>query len=74
MKCIIYKNNENGVSIIYPASKENIELVLGKLTEEEYEKYVWQKSVPPDAINAKYIDASELPQDRTYRNAWEYQE
>lgn len=73
MKCIIYKNTDNQLSIVHPAPKENLELILGKLTDEEYEKHVWDKSVPADAINAKYIDANELPQDRTFRNAWEMQ-
>lgn len=27
---------------------------------------------PFDGIEYKIIDASELPQDRTFRNAWEY--
>lgn len=58
---IIYPK-ENGVSIIVPSPKWN-----GTLEE------LAVKDVPAGKP-FKIIDASEIPSDRTFRNAWEYQE
>lgn len=58
---IIFKNDDGGVSIIYPTVEALI--VLG-LTE------IARKDVPAGKPY-KIIDASEVPTDRTYRNAWE---
>lgn len=62
MKRIIYPNNEGGVSVIVPSPKWN-----GTLEE------LAVKDVPAGKP-FKIIDASEIPSDRTFRNAWEYQE
>lgn len=59
-KVIIYKT-DNGVAIMYPA------LDCGLSIEQ-----IADKDVPAGAPY-KIIDASELPSDRTFRNAWEYQ-
>ena len=59
-QCIIYKNDDGGVSIIIPAP-------------EALEKYgiqaIAEKDVP-EGKPFKIIDASEIPQDRTFRAAW----
>ena len=60
---IIYQNNEGGVSVVHPTPE-----ALESLTFDE----IIAKSVP-EGVEYKIIDASELPQDRTFRNAWEYQ-
>lgn len=60
---IIYPNPEGGVCVIIPAPE-----ALEFMTIEE----IAAKDVPT-GIEYKIIDASELPQDRTFRNAWEYQ-
>lgn len=61
---IIYPNNKGGVSVIVPAPE-----ALEAMTIEE----IAAKDVPA-GIEYKIIDVSELPSDRTFRNAWEYQE
>ena len=59
-KRILYQTEEGGVAIITPVSTE--------LTLEEIAK----KDVP-SGRPYKIVDASEVPSDRTFRNAWEYQ-
>lgn len=61
---IIYPNNKGGVSVIVPAPE-----ALEAMTIEE----IAAKDVP-QGLSYKIIDVSELPSDRTFRNAWEYQE
>ena len=60
---IIYPNLEGGVCVIIPTPE-----ALQTMTIEE----IATKDVP-QGIEYKIIDVSELPQDRTFRNAWEYQ-
>ncbi len=60
-KIIIYDNGV-GVSVIYPSPNWN-----GTLEE------LATKDVPAGRPY-KIVDASEVPSDRTFRNAWEYQE
>jgi len=62
MKRIICPNNEGGVSVIVPSPNWN-----GTIEE------LALKDVPAGKP-FKIIDASEIPSDRTFRNAWEYQE
>lgn len=59
-KVIIYKT-DNGVAIVYPA------LDCGLSIEQIADKDV------PAGVPYKIIDASELPSDRTFRSAWEFQ-
>lgn len=57
---IIYKNQSGGVSVIIPSPNWN-----GTIEE------LAAKDVPAGAPY-KIVDASEIPSDRTFRNAWEY--
>ena len=57
MKKIIYPN-ETGIAVITPT---------GELSLEE----TALKDVP-SGVKYKIIDASDLPQERDFRNAWEY--
>lgn len=57
---IIYKNQNGGVSVIIPSPNWN-----GTIEE------LAAKDVPAGAPY-KIVDASEIPSDRTFRNAWEY--
>ena len=57
---IIYPTPEGGVAIIVPASE------CGLSIEEIAAKDV------PAGVEYKIIDVSEVPTDRTFRNAWEY--
>lgn len=71
MKKIMYtRADDGGLSVVIPAPKADIEKVLGSLTQEQYENHVWERSVPSDAINPRYVDADGLPADREFRNAW----
>lgn len=56
---IAYTRPDGGISIIIPT---------GELTIEE----VMAKDVPADATNVQVLDASEVPTDRTFRNAWKH--
>ena len=61
-KRIIYSNNEGGVSVIVPSPSWHG--TIEKLA---------AKDVPANTPY-KIVDASEIPSDRTFRNAWEYSE
>jgi hypothetical protein len=64
MKRIIYKNLDNSVSIIVPSDE-----ALQSMTIEQ----IANKDVPANTPY-KIVDVSEIPTDRTFRNAWEYVE
>ena len=64
MKRIIYKNLDNSVSIIVPSPE-----ALQSMTIEQ----IALKDVPANTPY-KIVDVSEIPSDRTFRNAWEYVE
>jgi hypothetical protein len=59
---IIYPNDEGGVSILIPAAE------CGLTIEEIAAKDV------PAGKPYKIVDVSDIPTDRTFRDAWEYQE
>jgi len=58
---IIYKTDEGGVAVIIPAD-------CGLTIEEIAAKDV------PAGKPYQIVDVSEIPSDRTFRNAWEYSE
>ena len=57
---ILYPTPDGGVAIIIPT---------GELPIEEVAK----KDVPAGGVPYTIVDASEIPDDRTFRAAWEYQ-
>lgn len=59
-KRIIYPTPEGGVAIIVPAPSCG-------LTIEE----IARKDVPA-GVDFRIVDAADIPEDRTFRNAWEY--
>jgi hypothetical protein len=61
---IIYSNDEGGVAIVIPTPE-----ALETMTIEE----IAAKDVPAGKPY-KIVDVSEIPTDRTFRNAWEYTE
>lgn len=61
-KRIIYANDEGGICIIVPAPE------CGLTIEEIAAKDV------PAGKSYRIVDVSEIPEDRTFRSAWEYQE
>ena len=58
MELIIYPNQNNTISVVIP---------FGELTVEE----TALKDVPT-GVKYKIIDSTDLPQDREFRNAWEF--
>jgi hypothetical protein len=63
-KRIIYPTDDGGVAIVIPAPE-----ALETMTIEE----IAAKDVPAGKP-FKIIDTSDVPSDRTFRNAWEYTE
>lgn len=59
---IIYQNDDGGISVIIPAPECG-------LTIEE----IAAKDVPANTPY-KIVDVSDIPEDRTFRNAWEWSE
>lgn len=59
---IIYPTDEGGVAIIIPAPE------CGLTIEEIAAKDV------PEGKHYKIVDVADIPEDRTFRDAWEYQE
>jgi len=57
-KLIIYPNNDGGISIIHP------------LNDNKTIRDIALKCVPTDKP-FKYISESDLPSDKTFRDAWE---
>lgn len=61
---------DGGISILSVSSKEDIERILGPISDEEYTKHVLEKSVPKGAINPRVIDDNGIPESREFRDAW----
>jgi hypothetical protein len=62
-KRIIYQNNDGGISIIIPTPE-----ALQTMTIEE----IAAKDVP-QGKEYHIVDVSDIPEDRTFRNAWTWQ-
>ena len=60
-KRIIYKT-QDGVAIIIPSPDCNLSI-----------EEIAAKDVPQGVVY-KIVDVSEIPEDRTFRNAWEFKE
>ena len=63
-KRVIFKNQDGGVSILIPTP----ECLQSHTIEEIAEKDV------PEGVPYKIIDVSDIPSDRTFRDAWEIDE
>jgi len=61
---IIYPNDEGGVSILIPTEEYLAEHTIEELAEKDV----------PEGKPYKIVDVTDIPEDRTFRNAWEYQE
>ena len=60
-KKILYQTEEGGVAVITPA--DNCPLTVEEIAIKDV----------PAGRPYKIVDASEVPTDRTFRDAWEYQ-
>jgi hypothetical protein len=59
-KRVIFPNEEGGVSILIPSSEcPNIDTLIANV---------------PAGKSYQVVNVSEIPDDRTYRNAWTYEE
>lgn len=58
---IIYPNNNNSINIIIPIDDNNINNVTN----------IAYNQVPKNTV-FKIISVKDMPQDRTFRNAWQY--
>jgi hypothetical protein len=69
---LAYSRPDGGVSIVVAAPKGVLEKALGPLTDQEYFRHVWERSIPSDAIDPEVLPDDWTPPDtdRTYRNAW----
>ena len=61
---IIYPNDNGGVSILIPTSEYLAEHTIEELAAKDV----------PAGKPYKIVDVSDIPEDRTFRDAWEYQE
>ena len=61
---IIYPNDDGGVSILIPTPEYLSEHTIEELAAKDV----------PVGKPYKIVDISDIPEDRTFRNAWEYQE
>ena len=59
---IIYPTDEGGVAVIVPTTECGLTI-----------EQIAAKDVPANTPY-KIVDASDIPSDRTFRNAWEYSE
>lgn len=86
---IIYPTDEGGVAIVVPAPAARGEVLVSEAvyegeklvqeavyrdeTDEEFIARIVAKDVPAGKA-FKIVDVADIPSDRTFRNAWEYQE
>lgn len=61
---IIYPNDDGGVAIIIPTPEYLQEHTIEELAAKDV----------PAGKPYKIVDVADIPEDRTFRNAWEYQE
>ena len=57
---IIYQTDIGGVAVVVPTGEVSIEKLI--------------ETVVPAGSKYKVVDVSEIPTDRTFRDAWEYTE
>jgi hypothetical protein len=62
-KRIVYNNDEGGISIIIPTAEWLAEHTIEELAAKDV----------PAGKDYHIVDVSEIPSDRTFRNAWEWQ-
>lgn len=68
MRKIVYMRPDGGLSVVIPVINTIGE--VDGFIESDAEKRAWDK-LPTDAINSRFVEESEIPTDRTFRNAWE---
>jgi hypothetical protein len=61
---IIYPTDDGGVAIVIPTPEYLAEHTIEELIAKDV----------PEGKPYKMVDVSDIPEDRTFRGAWEYQE
>lgn len=61
-KRIIYPNGNGGVAIVVPAP--NLEITIEELAAQ----------VVPKGVEYQIVDVTDIPADRTFRDAWTYEQ
>lgn len=61
-KRIVYNNDEGGISIVIPTAEWLAEHTIEELAAKDV----------PAGKDYHIVDVSEIPSDRTFRNAWEW--
>lgn len=61
-KRIIYPNGNGGVAIVVPAP--NLEITIEELATQ----------VVPKGVEYQIVDVADIPEDRTFRDAWTYEQ
>lgn len=67
MNVIVYTRPDGGMTVSYPVRNIN----EPDVSEEFIIQRAWSK-IPPDAIEPRLIFTEDIPQDRTFRDAWEH--
>lgn len=67
MRRIVYTRPDGGVSVVHPVFNTRGE--AKDFTEADAEQRAWDK-LPPDAIYPQWVNAEDIPSDRTFRDAW----
>ena len=57
---IIFKNENGGVSVVYPTEEALYSMSIDEIA----------KRCVPTGLRYKIVEDSEIPTDRTFRNAW----
>lgn len=69
---IAYTRQDGGMNIVNAAPKEQLEIKLGPLTDEQYREHVSKRSLPIDAIDVSELPDDWAPPDREFRDAWRH--
>ena len=64
MKRIIYKTPDGGVAVLVPSPEYLQDHTMEELAAKDV----------PEGAEFEIVDTSDIPTDRTFRNAWEYSE
>jgi hypothetical protein len=64
MKRIIYPTDDGGVAVIVPSKEYLVDHTIEELAAKDV----------PNGKPYQIVEDSDIPSDRTFRNAWEYEE
>lgn len=59
MKAAVYTRPDGGISIFFPADESKLDALMAR-------------AIPAEATNVRVIEHTEIPTDRSFRNAWKH--